>query len=73
MEENLKKLSESLSYLSEDIKPSGISASRRSLPDDEDEDFGGEFKGSSSNSKTAPGCSSSGKLFAVCVASVFKT
>lgn len=52
MEENLKKLSESLSYLSEDIKPSGISASRRSLPDDEDEDFGGEFKGSSSNSKT---------------------
>ena len=52
MEENLKKLSESLSYLSEDIKPSEISASRRSLPDDEDEDFGGEFKGSSSNSKT---------------------
>ena len=52
MEENLKKLSESLSYLSEDIKPSDISASRRSLPDDEDEDFGGEFKGSSSNSKT---------------------
>jgi ATP-dependent Clp protease ATP-binding subunit ClpC len=52
MEENLKKLSESLSYLSEYIKPSEISASRRSLPDDEDEDFGGEFKGSSSNSKT---------------------
>ena len=52
MEENLKKLSESLSYLSKDIKPSEISASRRSLPDDEDEDFGGEFKGSSSNSKT---------------------
>ena len=52
MEENLKKLSESLSYLSEDIKPSEITASRRSLPDDEDEDFGGEFKGSSSNSKT---------------------
>ena len=52
MEENLKKLSESLSYLSEDIKPSEISASRRSLPDDEDEDFGGEFKGSSANSKT---------------------
>ena len=52
MEENLKKLSESLSYLSDDIKPSEISASRRSLPDDEDEDFGGEFKGSSSNSKT---------------------
>ena len=48
----MKKLSESLSYLSEDIKPSEISASRRSLPDDEDEDFGGEFKGSSSNSKT---------------------
>ena len=52
MEENLKKLSESLSFLSEDIKPSGINASRRSLPDDEDEDFGGEFKGASSNSKT---------------------
>ena len=52
MEENLKKLSESLSYLSEDIKPSEISASRRSFPDDEDEDFGGDFKGSSSNSKT---------------------
>ena len=52
MEENLKKLSESLSYLSEDIKPSEISASRRSFPDDEDEDFGGDFKGSSSNTKT---------------------
>lgn len=52
MEENLKKLSESLSYLSEDIEPREISASRRSFPDDEDEDFGGDFKGSSSNSKT---------------------
>jgi ATP-dependent Clp protease ATP-binding subunit ClpC len=52
MEENLKKLSESLSFLSEDIKPTEISASRRSMSEDDDEDFGSDFKGSSSNSKT---------------------
>lgn len=52
MEENLKKLSESLSFLSEDIKPTEISANRRSMPEDDDEDFGSDFKGSSSNSKT---------------------
>jgi ATP-dependent Clp protease ATP-binding subunit ClpC len=52
MEENLEKLSESLSFLSEDIKPTEISASRRSMSEDDDEDFGSDFKGSSSNSKT---------------------
>jgi ATP-dependent Clp protease ATP-binding subunit ClpC len=52
MEENLKKLSESLSFLSEDIKPTEISASRRSMSEDDDEDFGSDFKGSSSSSKT---------------------
>ena len=49
----MKKLSRSFSFLSEDIKPTEISAaSRRSMPEDDDEDFGGEFKGSSPNSKT---------------------
>ena len=45
-------MSESLSFLSEDIKPTEISASRRSMSEDDDEDFGSDFKGSSSNSKT---------------------
>jgi len=49
MEENLKK---SLDNLSGEMGPSKISASRRSMPEDDDDDLGGEFKNSSSNSKT---------------------
>jgi len=53
MEENLNKITNSLSYLSEDLKSSGISASnRRSLPEDDEEDFGGDFRASPTNSKT---------------------
>lgn len=53
MEENLNKITKSFSYLSEDFKSSEINAnSRRGLPEDDDEDFSGDFKASSTNSKT---------------------
>jgi ATP-dependent Clp protease ATP-binding subunit ClpC len=53
MEKNLKKLSGYFSFLSEDIKPTEISAaSRMNMSEDDDEDFGDKFTGSSLNSKT---------------------
>lgn len=49
----MKKLSGYFSFLSEDIKPTEISAaSRMNMSEDDDEDFGDKFTGSSLNSKT---------------------